>query len=151
MQSDPTPPTPPSAPNLSIQDGNQAVGANPLIVLPPETVGKSEAETARHKLQLLTRKQRSKYSQQYVVMDRYRTTVLQVPGTGLPFCNTSKRHVDAVAAEVGGVCETLLDAIELVASSPCNFPKDSKHYDQRKSAAKLKWMFGKGHGKGFGV
>jgi len=81
----------------------------------------------------------------YVVMDKYRTTVVKQPGLEKPFSTHNKKFADSVAREIGeknpkfgGVVETLRDALKLVSTSPCNLPKDHPKYNKDKRAPKIR-------------
>lgn len=89
------------------------------------------------KLNLITDTELAKAGIIYVVMDKHRTTVLQTPGTNKPFFTKKKKYADQIARESGGVVETYREAIRYVASSPCNLPKDHKHYNPDPSVAKI--------------
>lgn len=94
--------------------------------------------TVNKMFNIMTNKTRKKGSVIWVVMDRYRTTCLQVPGTGKAFGSHLKKFVETVATEVGGVVEALGDAMHYVACSPCNLPKEHPAYKADKAAPKLK-------------
>lgn len=89
-------------------------------------------------MNLLTTTEFNKSGPLYVVMDKFRTTVLQTPGSNKPFFTKKRKYAEYVAREAGGVVETFRDAIGLVASSPCNLPHDSKLYSADKTAPKLR-------------
>lgn len=111
-----------------------------LIVTPDEAA--AEGVT----LNLITSKDqhRTKGGVLWVVMDKHCTTVAQWPGQTKPFHTKSKKFAESVAQQMGGVAVTHREALELVATSPCNFPKDSKMYNPDPAAAKIRMSQGRG-------
>lgn len=95
-------------------------------------------------MNLLTNKEANKSGIIWIVMDKHRTTVLQMPGLNKPFSTKSRKYAEQVAKESDGVVESYRDAITYVASSPCNLPKDSKRYNADVKAAKIKLHRGRG-------
>lgn len=98
---------------------------------------KANLEGIKSYLNLMTDTERAAAGQLLVVMDKHRTTVVEQPGLSKPFSTKNRRYAEMVAKEKGGVVEPLLTALKLVATSPCNFPPDSKFYDPDPAARKL--------------
>lgn len=75
----------------------------------------------------------------YVVMDKYCTTVIMMPGLKKPFSTNRRKYADYVAKEKGNgaVVRTLREAIDLTMRSPCNLPPDHKLYSKDRSAPKV--------------
>lgn len=111
-----------------------------LIVTP------DEAALEGIKLNLITNKDqnRTKGGILWVVMDKYCTTVVRWPGQTKPFHTKSKKYAEQVAKEGDGVAKPLREALELVASSPCNLPKDSRQYNSDPKAPKIRLSRGRG-------
>jgi hypothetical protein len=89
------------------------------------------------KLNLITDTELAKSGTLYVVMDKHRTTCIKQPGLSKPWSTKRIKHAQSVAKETGGVVETLRKATILVASSPCNLPKDHEYYNPDPAATKI--------------
>ena len=92
-----------------------------------------------HAPQLMTEKSLGQKTM-YVVMDKNLTTTIHRPGMTQPYNTLVKKHAEQVAKEMGNghVVVPLRTAIELVANSPCNLPKNHPLYNPDPSADKLK-------------
>ena len=118
--------TPPKR-TFKVQD-NQIVPVTPSLIAPPSG------------LNLNTRKELNKSGVLYVVMDAECTTVMQIPGTSLPFSTKSRKYAEYIAREAKGCVQPILDAMRLVATSPCNLPPTHPQYVADKKAPKLNYV-----------
>lgn len=111
-----------------------------FIIKPDEVKAKVVQPWNNAQLNLITDTEVSKSPTLWVIMDKYCTTVIQLPGVNTPFNTTSHKYAKSVAREVGNGAHVVKyrDALKLVATSPCNLPHDHPQYNADKRAAKIK-------------